>query len=281
LTFPQTLKKKKKLISLSYLFSCFVEKNVDKPQVYSRIPLNRKKTLISHSEKVYKLLMDSFRALDFFELDQFEHASLFHADEVVWEVLKKIHLFLMQHPLGKIEGSIDPRAYLIHPELISIGEGSIVEPGAYIKGPCWIGKNCEIRHGAYIRGDFICGNHCVIGHATEVKNSVLLDHAQAGHFAYIGDSVIGNSVNLGAGTKCANLRLDHENIFVRFGDKKINSQLKKFGAIIGDHAQLGCNAVTNPGSLIGKGARCYPCVNVRGFVPENYIVRSSEQTTAT
>ncbi len=225
--------------------------------------------------------MNSFRAIDFFELSDFEHASLFHADEVVWEALKKIHLYLRHCALGKIEGSVDARAYLINPELISIGEGTVVEPGAYIRGPCRIGKNCEIRHGAYIRGNFICGNHCVIGHATEVKNSIFLNRAQAGHFAYIGDSIIGNSTNLGAGTKCANLRLDHKNISIQFGDKKFDSQLRKFGAIIGDDAQIGCNAVTNPGTLIGKGAKCYPCINVRGFVPENYIVRSSEQISTT
>ena len=144
------------------------------------------------------------------------------------------------------------RSFLINPELISIGKGTVIEPGAYIKGPCIIGENCTVRHGAYIRGDFIAGNNCVIGHDTEVKNCVMLNDARAGHFAYLGDTVVGNDVNLGAGTKCANLKLDGRPIIVHCEGTRIATGVKKFGAILGDGAQTGCNTVTNPGTLLEK-----------------------------
>lgn len=166
---------------------------------------------------------------------------------------------------------------MANPENISIGKGTVLEPGVYIKGPCIIGENCTIRHGAYIRGNLITGNGCVIGHDTEIKNSVMLNHAQAAHFAYLGDSILGNRVNLGAGTKCANLKLDHKNIAVRFGERLIETGLKKFGAIIGDDSQTGCNSVTNPGTLFGKQVFCYPCLNVGGFVASKQLIRPSNK----
>jgi NDP-sugar pyrophosphorylase family protein len=136
-----------------------------------------------------------------------------------------------------------------------------------------IGKNCQVRHGAYIRGGFICGNKCVIGHDTEIKNSIFLNGTQAAHFAYVGDSILGNRVNLGAGTKCANLRLDHGQIFVSIIGQKIATGLKKFGAIIADDCQLGCNSVTNPGTLMAKNSCSMPCINFGGFVPEKALIR--------
>jgi len=217
--------------------------------------------------------MRQFRAQDFFDLSLFEHAPLFEEQEPVWSALQRISLYLSQFDLGKIEGTVDKHAYLVHPELISIGKGTVVEPGAYIKGPCIIGENCEVRHGAYIRGNFITGRHCVIGHSTEVKNAVFLDGAHAGHFAYVGDSVLGNRVNLGAGTKCANLRLDRQTVPVLFGDKRLDSGLRKFGAILGDDVQLGCNSVTNPGVMMGKKSMGYPCQVISGFIPEETFIK--------
>lgn len=217
-------------------------------------------------------LMNAFYPKSFFNLEGFAHKSLFDEETYVWAALKKIRVYLESLPLGKIEGKVDKHAYLDQPHLISIGHGTIVEAGAYIRGPCIIGQNCEVRHGAYIRGDFIAGNRCVIGHATEVKHAIFLDGAHAGHFAYVGDSILGNNVNLGAGTKCANLRLDGKTVPIIWGDKRIDSGLRKLGAILGDGVQLGCNSVTNPGVLMGKHSACLPCVNVRGFIPEEKVV---------
>ena len=214
----------------------------------------------------------------FFDIESFPFKELFMDCEYPWEVVPKISEYLKQCHLGKIEAQVSPSAYLINPELISIGQGSIVEPGAYISGPCLIGKNCVIRHGAYIRGNFIAGDGCVIGHDTEVKNSIFLQNVHAAHFAYVGDSILGNHVNLGAGTKCANLKLpkkfDKGYISVYFQGKKIQTQLKKFGAVLGDYTQIGCNAVTNPGTLMGKHVNCYPCINVGGFIPTQSIIKS-------
>ena len=220
--------------------------------------------------------MEPFYPPEYFDLSTFAHAAIFEETAPAWSALNKINDYLLAGPLGKISGTIEPGAYLINPEEISIGKGTIVEPGAYIQGPCVIGENCQIRNGAYIRGNFIAGNRCIIGHATEVKNSIFLDGAQAGHFAYVGDSILGNHVNLGAGTKCANLRFDNHHIYVFWKERKIDSGLRKFGAIIGDHAQTGCNSVTNPGTLMGKGSRLGPCATAKGVIPKKYIVKAAE-----
>ena len=195
----------------------------------------------------------------FFNLDSFAHARIFDSLEHVWQVLPLIKDYIRHQKLGAIAGQISPQAYLINPEQIIIGEGTVVESGAYIQGPCIIGRNCQIRHGAYIRGDLITGDGCVIGHTTEVKNALFLDQAHAAHFAYVGDSVLGNRVNLGAGVKCANFRLDHAPVNVRFHGKKYITGLRKMGAIIGDEAQLGCNSVVNPGQLIEPKTHVPPC----------------------
>lgn len=216
--------------------------------------------------------MQNLRPNYFFDLSRYRHASLFDNVEFVWQVLTKISSYIKQQPLGKIEATVPPGAYIINPGEISIGEGTTIEPGAYIKGPCIIGKNCTIRHGAYIRGDVITGDKCVIGHDTEIKNSVMLDDSHAAHFAYVGDSILGNNVNLGAGTKCANLKLDNGLITIVVEGQRIETGLRKFGAIIGDGCQIGCNSVTNPGTLFGKLVLCYPCINVGGFIPSRNLI---------
>jgi len=222
--------------------------------------------------------MDPFYPLEYFDLSTFVHASIFDKNEPVWSPLKKIEEYLLSGLLGDIQGIIESGAYLVNPEKISIGKGTVVEPGAYILGPCIIGENCQIRHGAYIRGNIITGNRCIIGHATEIKNSIFFDGAQAGHFAYIGDSILGNHVNLGAGTKCANLRFDNHHVPVIWQGRRIDSGLRKFGAVFGDHAQTGCNSVTNPGTLMGKESCLGPCTVTCGVVPKKHIVKAPENT---
>lgn len=156
---------------------------------------------------------------------------------------------------------------------IYIGEGTVVEPGALIKGPSIIGNHTEVRQGAYLRGDCLIGDRCVVGHTTEVKHSIMLDDAKAGHFAYIGDSILGNYVNLGAGTKLANLKIVDVEMKIRVEEKVYETGLRKFGAILGDHTETGCNSVTSPGTLLGKASLVYPCVNIPGgFYPERSIV---------
>ncbi len=219
--------------------------------------------------------MSEYAVEKLFDLVNFDHKSLFAGIVKPWDVLKKIESYLHAQQLGNILVGVPQGAHLIHPELISIGKGTVIEPGAYIKGPCIIGEDCQVRQGAYIRGNAVIGKRCVVGHDTEVKNVVMLDHAQAAHFAYLGDSILGNDVNLGAGTKCANLRLDHSEIILQFNGERIATGLKKFGAILGDGTQLGCNSVTNPGTVTGKEVFCYPCVNFGGFVPPKTIIKAA------
>lgn len=202
----------------------------------------------------------------YFSLDAYAHKELFEGIVHVWESLDKLKPYLDKYcqsatPLDAFKG-----VYFKNPSLIRLGQGVSIEPGAYIEGPCFIGDGTSIRHGAYIRGYVATGRNCVIGHGTEIKHSILLDEVCAAHFNYVGDCILGNRVNLGAGVKCANLRLDHRQVRVRIGREKIDTGLKKLGAIIGDQAQLGCNSVTNPGVLLGPGVLCAPCKNISGFV---------------
>ena len=164
---------------------------------------------------------------------------------------------------------------------IEIGKGAVIEPGALIKGPAVIGDNTEVRQGAYIRGNVLVGPGCVVGHTTEVKSSVLLGGSKAGHFAYIGDSILGK-VNLGAGTKLANLKITETNVAVKIDDKAYDTGLKKFGAVLGDGAQTGCNSVTAPGTLLGKGVLMYPNTTVGGYhAPDTIIKLRQKQETIT
>lgn len=209
----------------------------------------------------------------FFDLNTSSHKDLFLNCPFVWEVLDRLPSYLESLELGSIKGLVSKNAYLVKPELISIGEGSIVEPGAYIEGPCHIGKNCQVRHGAYVRGNVIADDRSIIGHDTEIKGSILLKGAQAAHFAYVGDSILGNNINLGAGTKCANLRLDNKKISVTVLGELYQTQRRKLGLIAGDGSSLGCNSVSNPGTLLGPGVLTYPCSNFGGFIEENKRIK--------
>lgn len=165
-------------------------------------------------------------------------------------------------------GVVKPGAILEGP--VYIAEGAIVEPTAYIQGPCYIGPHAEVRHGAYVRGLVYAGPHAVIGHTSEVKNSVLFDHAKAAHFAYVGDSILGRNVNLGAGTKLANLPLRRGVIRYKnpLSGRLESSGLKKFGAILGDDSQTGCNSVLSPGTILMPGTMVMPCAHFRGTLFE-------------
>jgi NDP-sugar pyrophosphorylase family protein len=199
---------------------------------------------------------------DYFSLKRFAHRSLWKAGEPVWSPLLVLSEYLKGCDLGKIEIEVPDGVSLVRPELISIGKGTLIEPGVCIQGPCVIGKECIIRHGAFLRDGVLCGDHCAIGHSAEIKHSILLDSAAATHFTYVGDSILGNFVNLGAGVKCANLRLDRREVRVQ----KVKTGLKKFGAIIGDRTQIGCNCVLNPGTVMGKECTAEPLLNFGGVI---------------
>lgn len=216
-----------------------------------------------------------FRVEDFFDLSQEPFARVFDQCDYVWEVLHKVADFSKSMAKPLLLGQVHPSAILEGP--VYIGEGSIIEPHVYIKGPVYIGKNTVIRQGAYIRENNLISDYCIVGHATELKGSILLSYAHAPHFAYVGDSVLGRGVNLGAGTKLANFKLTGDEVQVLFEGQKIPSGLRKFGAILGDGVSIGCNAVTAPGTLVGKNTGIYSMVSLRGYVPADHLVKYDYQ----
>ncbi|NBO38977.1 UDP-N-acetylglucosamine diphosphorylase [bacterium] len=166
----------------------------------------------------------------------------------------------------RLKGKISPQAFLENKELIVVEEGATIEAGAYVSGPTYIESGAVIRHGAYVRGQVYICQGAVVGHTSELKGALLLNDAKAAHFAYVGDTILGIDCNLGAGTKCANLRLDHGQVPVRIGATTLSSNLKKFGAVFGNRAQTGCNAVTNPGTILCPGAILLPNTTGQGVI---------------
>ena len=215
--------------------------------------------------------MENFTSTYFFNTSFLN--SLFSNDQNVWQTIDLIESYFENYTFDTSLAKIDSRAYLENHEMIAIGAGSVVEPGAYIKGPCIIGKNCQIRHGAYLRGNTIIGDNSIIGHDTEVKNSILLSHVEAAHFAYIGDSILGNYCWLGAGVKIANVRFDKAPITINYNGKNYPSERKKLGAIIGDGSKIGCNSVLNPGTLLGQEVTVFPGSIISGFTESKCFLK--------
>ncbi|MGD0087066.1 MAG: UDP-N-acetylglucosamine diphosphorylase [Verrucomicrobiota bacterium] len=216
-----------------------------------------------------------FDPADLFDLRQTEHAAIFDGGRFAWDALKEIESYLVAHLKPELHNKCEGRAFIS--ENVSIGEGTVVEDGAMIKGPAIIGKNCKIRHSAYIRENVIIGDGCVVGNSSELKNSLLFNGAQAPHYNYIGDSILGHKAHLGAGVKISNYKLFHGNIEVEVDGVPFDTGLRKFGALLGDGAEIGCNAVLNPGSIIGRGAVIYPNVFWRGILPANMIAKNKAQ----
>jgi NDP-sugar pyrophosphorylase family protein len=216
-----------------------------------------------------------FRPADLFDLSQTEHASLFEGCEYAWEALKKIAPYIHANLKPKLRNRCEGVAYI--GEQVFIGEGTVVEDGAMIKGPAIIGRNCEIRHNAYIRDHVIIGDNCTIGNSCEVKNSFLFNYAAAPHFNYVGDSILGHKAHLGAGVKISNLKVVKGNVTVVANGKSIDTGLRKFGALLGDHTDIGCNAVLNPGTIIGRSSAMYPNTNWRGVLGPNMLVKNKAE----
>ena len=213
-----------------------------------------------------------FKPADLFDLSQTEHAALFDGDEYAWEALRKIKDYLKTNMRPGLKNRCGGTAYI--GEQVSIGAGTVVEDGAMIKGPAIIGRNCQIRHNAYLREDVIVGDNCVVGNSCELKNVFMFNHCQVPHFNYVGDSILGHKTHLGAGVKVSNVKLDRTNVTVEMDGKPFDTGLRKFGALLGDGSEIGCNAVLNPGSILGRGAIIYPNVNWRGILPANMIAKN-------
>ncbi len=226
---------------------------------------------------------------DFFDLSAFPHADLFPDNEWVWHALTTLPDYMQRFFATNVPqraGQIAPTATL-HGTNIFVAEGAVIEDHVSIHGPAIIGADCEVRQGAYLRGNCILAPGAVLGHAGEMKNSILLNGAKAPHFAYVGDSILGNDTNLGAGTKLSNLTVSstkdasgkRPTIELVINGERIDTGLAKFGAIIGDRSQTGCNAVTNPGTLIGQDTLIYANASLaKGHYPDNSIIKLRQAT---
>jgi NDP-sugar pyrophosphorylase family protein len=216
-----------------------------------------------------------FEPADLFDLNQTEHAAIFDGCQFAWDALKKIEAYLAANLKPALLNKCEGRAFIS--EKVFIGEGTVVEDGAMIKGPAIIGKNCQIRHSAYIRENVIIGDNCVVGNSSELKNSLLFNAAVAPHYNYVGDSILGYKAHLGAGVKISNFKLFPGNIEVVVDGVPFDTGLRKFGALLGDDVEIGCNAVLNPGSIVGRGAVIYPNVFWRGILPDNTIAKNKAE----
>ena len=203
----------------------------------------------------------------YFDLSEFHHKDLFKDSEYVFDFLKKLSEYVEKNLKPAIHGKIMEGAFVI--DKVYLGKGSVVQPGAWVLGPAIIGENCEIRHGAFVGANTLTGDRVVIGHASEVSNAVFLNDSRVPHFAFVGHSILGNKVNLGAGTKLSNLKITWDEIEIN----GVKTGLTKIGAIIGDGSSIGCNTVFQPGTFIGKNVFSYPLALLRGFVPSNTIIK--------
>ena len=211
-----------------------------------------------------------YKIADLLDLEHTIAAELFRDKTYPWEVLPEIRAFILKL------GATLPEAEFDHPaEDVWIAKDAKVFPSAYIGGPCIIDHEAEVRHCAFIRGSAIVGKGCVVGNSVELKNVVLFDKVQTPHYNYVGDSVLGYKSHMGAGSITSNVKSDKTLIVVK-GDVNIETGLKKFGAVLGDNVEVGCNSVLNPGSVIGRRASIYPTSSVRGVVPEDCIYKAAD-----
>ena len=218
----------------------------------------------------------TFAPSAFLDLNHTEHRMLFDNSVNAWDALKQITSYLQFRLKPQILGRLVGKPFISN--AVYVGRGGIIEQGAMIKGPAWIGEGCEIRNGAYIRENVIIGSGCVIGNSCEFKNCVIFDEVQVPHFNYVGDSILGYRSHLGAGVILSNVKLDRTEITVSVpGGGLIPTGLKKFGAIVGDHVEIGCNSVINPGSVIGRRSIIYPGTVWRGVVPEHALVKTKQE----
>ncbi len=211
----------------------------------------------------------SLSANNYFDLTACWFKTIFEHTGYAWEALTVVQ--------GYVEQALKnpPFAGKLYNDTkdIFIGEGTIIQDGAHLEGPILIGKNCTIGHGSYIRAYTLLGDFVRVGHGAEVKHSIFLNGSTAAHLNYIGDSIVGNNVNISAGAVFANFRLDKKKIVIKLGEKLIESGLEKFGAIVGDDSNIGVNSVLNPGTILGKRTVVYPLTNVMGVHKNEEIIK--------
>ena len=205
---------------------------------------------------------------ELYTLDETIAAEIFEGAVYPWEVLSKIHDFIL-----KLGETLPEEEYDQVGEDVWIAKSAHVFESAYIHGPAIIGKDAEVRHGAFIRGNAIVGEGAVVGNSTELKNVILFNKVQVPHYNYVGDSILGYKSHMGAGSITSNVKSDKKLVVVKTAEGNLETGLKKFGAMLGDEVEVGCGTVLNPGSVVGKRTNIYPLSSVRGFVPQESIYK--------
>jgi len=211
--------------------------------------------------------MDAIKVTDLFDLNHTRASGMLSDIEYPWEALAKIRETVL-----KIGAALDPEKYDHPQEDVWIAKSATVYPTATIVGPCVIGEDTEVRPGAFLRGNILVGDGAVVGNSTELKNCILFDGVQVPHYNYVGDSILGYMAHMGAGAITSNVKGDKKNVVVH-GEQDYDTGLMKFGAMLGDYAEIGCGSVLNPGTIIGRDTQVYPLSSVRGAVPARSIVK--------
>ena len=212
--------------------------------------------------------MEAAKISNLYNLEETIAGKLFEGAEYPWEVLPKISAFIME--LGN---TLSSEEYEKRGENVWVAKSARVAPTAYINGPAIIGKDAEVRHCAFIRGNAIVGEGAVVGNSTELKNVVLFNKVQVPHYNYVGDSILGYRAHMGAGSITSNVKSDKTLVVVKDAEEQIATGLKKFGAMLGDCVEVGCNSVLNPGTVVGRNSQIYPTSCVRGVIHENSIYK--------
>ena len=213
-------------------------------------------------------MMDTCRIKNLYNLDETIAKDLFEGAEYPWEVLPKISDFIME--LGN---TLSEEEYEKRGEDIWVAKSAKVAESAYIHGPAIIGKEAEVRHCAFIRGNALVGEGAVVGNSTELKNVVLFNKVQVPHYNYVGDSILGYKAHMGAGSITSNVKSDTKPVIVKAGTERLETGLKKFGAMIGDEVEVGCGSILNPGTVVGPRSSIYPLSSVREVVPADSIYK--------
>ncbi len=214
--------------------------------------------------------MESAKISNLYDLEKTIAAELFKGKEYPWEVLADIREFIIG--LGE---SLSKERFEERQEHVWVAKSAKVFGSAYLGAPCIIDEEAEIRHCAFIRGSAIVGKGAVVGNSTELKNVVLFDKVQAPHYNYVGDSILGYRAHMGAGSITSNVKSDKTLVSVRSGCEEIATGLKKFGAMLGDYVEIGCNSVLNPGTIVGRNVNIYPLSSVRGVIPAGHIFKDA------
>lgn len=214
--------------------------------------------------------MENAKISNLYDLTKTIAADIFEGKEYPWEVLPEIGSFIV-----KLGESLDPEKYEKRGENIWVAKTAKVFESAYLNGPLIIDEGAEVRHCAFVRGNAIVGKNCVVGNSTELKNVILFDNVQVPHYNYVGDSILGYKSHMGAGSITSNVKSDKTLVVVKDGEDHIETGLKKFGAMLGDFVEVGCNSVLNPGSVIGRHTNIYPTSCVRGVIHENCIFKKN------